>query len=57
MAAGIALEVITPTQYVSDNTSFAQKGVAGLLDALQAATAVVQAAKEGPVDAALIRSR
>lgn len=54
LAAGIAHEVNTPTQYVSDNTAFAQKGVAGLIDALQAATVVVQAAKEGPVDAALI---
>jgi len=54
LAAGIAHEVNTPTQYVSDNTSFAQRGVAGLITALQAAMAVVQAAKEGPVDAQLI---
>ncbi len=54
LAAGIAHEVNTPTQYVSDNTAFAQKGVAGLITALHAAMAVVQAAKEGPVDAALI---
>ncbi|MEI9947829.1 MAG: ATP-binding protein [Pseudomonadota bacterium] len=54
LAAGIAHEVNTPTQYVSDNTAFAQKGVAGLITALHAAMVVVQAAKEGPVDAALI---
>jgi len=54
LAAGIAHEVNTPTQYVSDNTSFAQRGVAGLITALQAAMVVVQAAKEGPVDAQLI---
>ncbi|MEI9936164.1 MAG: ATP-binding protein [Pseudomonadota bacterium] len=54
LAAGIAHEVNTPTQYVSDNTAFAQKGVAGLITALQAAVAVVQAAKEGRVDAELI---
>jgi len=54
LAAGIAHEVNTPTQYVSDNTAFAQRGVAGLITALQAAMTVVQAAKEGPVDAQLI---
>ena len=54
LAAGIAHEVNTPTQYVSDNTSFAQKGVVGLIDALQAAMAVVQAAKRGPVDPELL---
>jgi len=54
LAAGIAHEVNTPTQYVSDNTTFAQKGVAGLISALEAAMAVVRAAKEGPVDADLI---
>lgn len=54
LAAGIAHEVNTPTQYVSDNTSFAQKGVTGLISALRAAMAVVQAAKEGPVDPELI---
>ena len=54
LAAGIAHEVNTPTQYVSDNTAFAQRAVAGLLESLQAAMAVVQAAKEGPVNAELI---
>jgi len=54
LAAGIAHEVNTPTQYVSDNTSFAQKGVAGLITALRAAMVVVEAAKVGPVAAELI---
>ncbi len=54
LAAGIAHEVNTPTQYVSDNTSFAQKAVTGLISALKAAMAVVQAAKEGPIDPGLI---
>lgn len=54
LAAGIAHEVNTPTQYVSDNTSFAQKGVAGLISALQAAMTVVEAAKQGTVEAQLI---
>jgi two-component system, NtrC family, sensor kinase len=56
LAAGIAHEVNTPTQYVSDNTSFAQKGVAGLIGALKAAMEVVEAAKRGPVDEELIRA-
>ncbi|MET0792269.1 MAG: ATP-binding protein [Polyangiaceae bacterium] len=54
LAAGIAHEVNTPAQYVSDNTAFARRGVAGLIAALQAATVVVQAAKEGRVDRELI---
>jgi len=54
LAAGIAHEVNTPTQYVSDNTTFAQKGVAGLITVLQAAMAVVQAAREGTIDSELI---
>ncbi|MEO8904475.1 MAG: ATP-binding protein [Polyangiaceae bacterium] len=54
LAAGIAHEVNTPTQYVADNTAFARRGVTGLIDALQAALAVVQAAKEGNVSAELL---
>lgn len=54
LAAGIAHEVNTPTQFVSDNTAFAQRAVVGLIAALQASMAVVQAAKEGVVDPALI---
>lgn len=54
LAAGIAHEVNTPAQYVSDNNAFAQRAVVGILAALHAATAVVQAAKEGPVSRDLI---
>jgi two-component system NtrC family sensor kinase len=56
LAAGIAHEVNTPTQYVSDNTAFAQRAAASLISALQAAMAVVQAAKDGPVSAELIEA-
>ena len=48
LAAGIAHEVNTPTQYVSDNTTFALRAVTSLIGALQAAVAVVEAAKLGP---------
>jgi two-component system, NtrC family, sensor kinase len=56
LAAGIAHEVNTPTQYVSDNTAFALRAVTGLSAALQAALAVVQAAKDGPVSAELLQA-
>jgi two-component system, NtrC family, sensor kinase len=54
LAAGIAHEVNTPTQYVSDNTTFALRAVTNLTTALQASIAVVEAAKVGPPDAALV---
>lgn len=56
LAAGIAHEINTPAQYVSDNTAFAQRAVDGLIAALQASTAVVQAAKEGTVPIELVRA-
>jgi len=56
LAAGIAHEVNTPTQYVSDNTVFAKRAVDGLINALQASLVVVQAAKQGPVSAALLET-
>jgi two-component system, NtrC family, sensor kinase len=56
LAAGIAHEVNTPTQYVADNTAFALRAVTGLITALQAALAVVQAAKEGTVSAELLQA-
>jgi two-component system NtrC family sensor kinase len=54
LAAGIAHEVNTPTQYVSDNTTFAQRAVTNLIAALQACVAVVEAAKVGPPAATLV---
>lgn len=56
LAAGIAHEVNTPTQYVSDNTAFAQRAVGSLIDTLQASLAVVRAAKEGLVPPAIIEA-
>jgi len=54
LAAGIAHEVNTPTQYVADNTTFARRAVTSLIEALQAALLVVQAAKEGTVSSELL---
>ena len=50
LAAGIAHEINTPTQYISDNTTFLQKAFTGLLSALEACHAVVTEARAGAVD-------
>jgi two-component system NtrC family sensor kinase len=49
LAAGIAHEINTPTQYVSNNTAFLQKAFENLAQALEATTEVLEAAKRGPV--------
>ncbi|MEP7050765.1 MAG: ATP-binding protein [Pseudomonadota bacterium] len=54
LAAGIAHEVNTPTQYVADNTTFARRAVTSLIEALQASLLVVQAAKDGNVTPELL---
>ncbi len=54
LAAGIAHEVNTPTQYVSDNTAFAKRAVVGLIETLQASLAVVKAVQEGRDTSTLI---
>jgi len=54
LAAGIAHEINTPAQYVSDNTAFARRAVDGLIAALQASMAVVERAKQGDIPADLL---
>jgi signal transduction histidine kinase len=54
LAAGIAHEINTPAQYVSDNTVFAQRAVGGLITALLASITVVTAAKAGGAGSDLI---
>ncbi len=56
LAAGIAHEINTPTQYVSDNTVFALRAVSGLLNALSTADAVVKAAKAALVEPDLVQN-
>ncbi len=56
LAAGIAHEINTPTQYVSDNTVFAQRAVSGLLEAFAAAEAVVKAAKAASLEPELVQN-
>jgi signal transduction histidine kinase len=57
LAAGIAHEINTPTQYVSNNTAFLQKAFENLAQALEATTEVLEAAKRGPVaDEVVVRA-
>lgn len=47
LAAGIAHEINTPTQYISDNTTFLQEAFGHLVKALEACRGVVEAAASG----------
>ncbi|MCK4546252.1 MAG: response regulator [Candidatus Eisenbacteria sp.] len=51
MAAGIAHEINTPTQYVGDNTRFLQEAFEGLCRVLEELRGVLDAAKSGDVPA------
>ncbi|MBR9805282.1 PAS domain S-box protein, partial [bacterium] len=44
LAAGIAHEINTPTQYISDNTSFLKKAFTGMLNALESCQAMIDSA-------------
>ncbi len=65
LAAGVAHEINTPTQYVSDNAVFVKRAFASLLEILDRALEVVQAAREaglltalvGAADGAMARGR
>ena len=54
LAAGIAHELNTPIQYVGDNTRFLQDAFADLRGLLRAYGALADAARSGPVPAALV---
>ena len=54
LAAGIAHELNTPIQYVGDNTRFLQDSFADLLGLLRAHSALADAARRGPIPAALL---
>jgi len=49
LAAGIAHEINTPTQYVSDNVRFLETAAADLLVAIEACGTIVDAVSEGQV--------
>ena len=54
LAAGIAHEINTPTQYVSDNTRFIQDAYNSVLPVLEAYGRLLQAVRSGPVAPSLI---
>jgi len=47
LAAGIAHEINTPTQYVNDNTVFLQRAFGSLLEAAQGSETLLEAARRG----------
>lgn len=54
LAAGIAHEINTPTQYIGDNTQFVQDAFRDLSVLLQAQARLLEAAKQGAVPAELV---
>lgn len=54
LAAGIAHEINTPTQYVGDNVRFFQESFADICTLLTKYQTLLDAAKEGPVSAELL---
>ncbi len=56
LAAGIAHEINTPTQYVSDNTHFLRGAFGELMQLMETYAAVVQAANLGSVPEELLRT-
>ncbi len=56
LAAGIAHEINTPIQYVSDNVAFLGKAFARLFDAIDAGQSMLDAAKNGNLDPATTKS-
>ena len=54
LAAGIAHEINTPTQYVGDNTQFLEESFADLSGLLERYRRLLEAAKAGPVSPELI---
>jgi two-component system NtrC family sensor kinase len=54
LAAGVAHEINTPTQYVGDNTQFLKNSFQGVVKVIEAHRAVFNAARNGPVSSELI---
>jgi PAS domain S-box-containing protein len=54
LAAGMAHEINTPTQYVGDNTRFLKDGFGDLCTALDSLQKLLQAAKEGTVEQQIV---
>jgi two-component system NtrC family sensor kinase len=56
LAAGIAHEINTPIQYVSDSTRFVEESLAGLIDVAAAAESLVNAVKDVGEVAGLVQA-
>jgi PAS domain S-box-containing protein len=56
LAAGIAHEINTPTQFVGDNTRFVQDAFGDLIQACKLLKELIKAAKSGPVSEGMIQS-
>jgi PAS domain S-box-containing protein len=56
LAAGIAHEINTPTQFVGDNTRFVQDAFSDFIEACNRYNELIEAAKCGPVSEKLIQS-
>ena len=56
LASGIAHEINTPTQYVSDNTRFLQDAFADLMDVVTQQAELLHAARSGSVSPEVIRA-
>ena len=55
LAAGVAHEINTPTQFVGNNTQFLKNAFESLVRVIEAHRAILNAAKNGPVDKELIQ--
>jgi two-component system NtrC family sensor kinase len=55
LAAGIAHEINTPTQYIGDNTRFVQDGFAALTTLLSSHQAMIAAARQNALTPAMLR--
>jgi len=56
LAAGIAHEINTPTQYVGDNTRFLKKAFGDLVGLLSGFTILLEAARNGTVNSELVQA-
>lgn len=54
LAAGIAHEINTPTQYVSDNVRFLRRSFTGISSSLEVLKLLIEKLEEGELDAALV---
>ncbi len=54
LAAGIAHEINSPTQYINDNTVFLKRAFTGLVKVMESSWNLLESARQGTVDAAIV---